>query len=91
MRGGRARIAAEAPVVQARTAALASAAAAVSGLPAADVRAIWSDAIHVVVTRTRRDVFHDLAALMPMVERLGGAAALDGAAGAVETVVRRWA
>jgi hypothetical protein len=24
-----------------------------------------------VVTRTRRDVFHDLAALMPMVERLG--------------------
>jgi hypothetical protein len=74
----------------ARATTLPAVAAALSTYPAADVHAFWSDAIHVVVTRTRSDGFRDLAALLPLVERLGGVAALDGVEAALEHVSQRW-
>jgi hypothetical protein len=74
----------------ARATTLPGVVAALATYPAADVHAFWSDAIHVVVTRTRSDGFRDLAALLPLVERLGGVAALDGVEAALERVSQRW-
>ena len=43
-----------------------------------------------IATRTRQHVFDDLTPLMPLVGRLGGAPALDGASAAVAQIVQRW-
>ena len=84
-----ARIAADS-TTPVRAAALSGVAAAVIGLPRPDLHVVWSDAIERVATHTRRDVFRELAALMPLVERLGGVAALDGVEAAIERVSQRW-
>jgi len=83
-------VAAAVGVSRSRRAAFASLMPVLNALSPPDLHSLWVDATHLIATRTRQHVFDDLTPLMPLVGRLGGAPALDGASAAVAQIVQRW-
>ena len=83
-------VAAAVTVPRARRAALAGLVPALTALRSSDLHSIWTDAAQVISARTRQHVFNDLSALMPLVGRIGGSAALDASSAAVDEIVQRW-
>lgn len=71
------------PVLSALVPALAAA-------PVAESHALWSQALHTLARHTRTELMADLAALVPVLARLGGADAVESATASLRDVALRW-
>ena len=58
--------------------------------PASDLYSLWSNALHLVSNRDRREFLSDLEALIPILAQLGNAEALNSASSALEYIASRW-
>jgi hypothetical protein len=63
---------------------------AARSIPVSELYQAWSEAMQILAHRSRSDFLRDLGALLPLVARLGGHEALEGASKALEEVRNLW-
>lgn len=75
---------------EARAEALGALAPHLAGLPRDRLYPLWRETLPLLAARTRRDLLSDLPALLPVILRLGGEAAVAETFRAVQFVGERW-
>jgi hypothetical protein len=58
--------------------------------PASEMHELWTDALHAMASGTRDGFLDRIRAVLPLMTRLGGSAALEDTSAALDHVVSRW-